>query len=369
MPEHVRTNPPSIGLCLVSRGHTTAEYAWQCYLALAEQYAERRAKTLPGAHPPRALLPADAVVRLAVEDDYSAITLAEVDGCAVSIHAGAQATSFDVAAGTAHRAESMIDTLCAKVRSGAEETVEVTLWRQGHIGATSWTRALVAPSWPSVSANYPQSVADQLEPIMGMSGVDGAGRLLLWTGEPGTGKTSAIRALVRAWRGWCRPHLVADPERFFGDAAYLLEVMSSPVARHATPRLDRQPEVTSWNLVVCEDADDFIHVETRRLTGAGVGRLLNLADGLLGQGLNTIVLLTSNTSVRDVDPALLRPGRCLGRTDFESFSPGEARRWLGDDSAIVPPQGMTLAELFERAGSITRYGKLQDVSRPIGTYL
>ena len=34
----------------------------------------------------------------------------------------------------------------------------------------------------------------------------GNGALLLWHGEPGTGKTHALRALVRSWRDWCSAH-------------------------------------------------------------------------------------------------------------------------------------------------------------------
>ena len=51
-----------------------------------------------------------------------------------------------------------------------------------------------------------------------------SGQLLLWHGEPGTGKTYALRALAWEWRAWCRFHYVTDPERFFNEANYMLDV-------------------------------------------------------------------------------------------------------------------------------------------------
>ena len=43
---------------------------------------------------------------------------------------------------------------------------------------------------------------------------DGRGQLILWYGEPGTGKTFGLRALAWQWREWCEFHYVTDPETF-----------------------------------------------------------------------------------------------------------------------------------------------------------
>ncbi|WP_407664900.1 AAA family ATPase [Mycolicibacterium moriokaense] len=53
-----------------------------------------------------------------------------------------------------------------------------------------------------------------------------AGKLILLHGEPGTGKTTAIRALIRHLQCWCRAQYISDPERVF----------SSPVTRPGESR-------------------------------------------------------------------------------------------------------------------------------------
>lgn len=43
-------------------------------------------------------------------------------------------------------------------------------------------------------------------------------RLILWHGRPGTGKTHALRALLREWQPWCDAAFITDAERFVGGA-------------------------------------------------------------------------------------------------------------------------------------------------------
>jgi hypothetical protein len=45
----------------------------------------------------------------------------------------------------------------------------------------------------------------------------GRGRLLLWHGDPGTGKTNAIRSQLGEWRFWAEFQFVTDPEAFLSN--------------------------------------------------------------------------------------------------------------------------------------------------------
>lgn len=57
---------------------------------------------------------------------------------------------------------------------------------------------------------------------MALAAADIRGRLLLLHGAPGTGKTTALRALARSWGAWCQADCVLDPEVLFSQPGYLM---------------------------------------------------------------------------------------------------------------------------------------------------
>ena len=168
----------------------------------------------------------------------------------------------------------------------------------------------------------------------------GRGTVLLWHGAPGTGKTHALQALARAWRGWCALHYVTDPDAFLTGTDYLMSVAT------ALPD-EGEP---AWRLIVLEDAGELMGASARVDTGQGLSRVLNLTDGLLGQGQRCLLLVTTNEPVGRLHPALRRPGRCWAEVEFAPFSAGEAAAWLRRRGAVQrAPAGGTLAELYALA--------------------
>jgi hypothetical protein len=221
--------------------------------------------------------------------------------------------------------------------SAPEGEVQMAFWSCAQGGGTESSRSVSAPTWAEAAANYADRTRQGLSRLMATTDMSSrAGRLLLWHGIPGTGKTTAVRALSREWSDWCRPHYVMDPERLFAEPQYLLQVAGVDQDEDDDGR---------WRLVVAEDCDEYLRSDAKVRAGASLGRLLNLCDGILGHGLKVLVLLTTNEDLGRLHPAITRPGRCLSQVEFELLSRAEAQAWLGE-GAEPPECPMTVAELF-----------------------
>ena len=63
------------------------------------------------------------------------------------------------------------------------------------------------------------------------------------------------------------------------------------------------------------------HVDTNAV-------LLNLSDGLLSLLVDVVVILSFNTKMEQLNPALLRPGRCLARLEAHPLAFHQAQGLL-----------------------------------------
>jgi hypothetical protein len=215
--------------------------------------------------------------------------------------------------------------------------VPVTFWMQNPMtgGVASTRRYLNIHHWDQIDENYPARTRAQVAKLMSMEDgpESGAGKLVLMHGPPGTGKTRSILSLIKSWSSWCEASVVTDSDRFFGDPTYLNDLVFG------------MEGYKDWLLLIIEDGDEFIDVDDRK--GQGVSRLLNICDGLMGQGLNILTLLTTNTEMARLNPALARPGRCVANIEFPSFPAEEAAQWLATNGIEREVEGeMTLAEMY-----------------------
>lgn len=236
-----------------------------------------------------------------------------------------------------------------------DDRVSLGFWHATANGAVNQERAIEAQAWTELRRNYSAPVAEQFERLMELKPADVNGKLILLHGPPGTGKTTALRALGRAWRKWCRTDCVLDPERLLSEPGYLLEVV-----------MGEGQEDRRWRLLILEDCDELIRGEAKHTAGQALSRLLNLTDGLLGQGQNILVAITTNEPLGRLHPAVVRPGRCLAQIEVGPLSVPEAADWLGDAGRVARPT--TLAELYAlKAG---REGLGTDTAEPsTGQYL
>ena len=303
--------------------------------ALAPRHRFSVATTVPGRQLPQDILPPESVLVCQYEGgEFTRAWARHADlGILITAHDGF--TELVSLAATRDEASAGVARLQAACKEPVTDTLAACLWLMGRQGPTRSMRQFQSPAWEGVRQNYPASTRTRIDALVADGVPDGSGRLLLWHGPPGTGKTSAVLGLLQSWKKWCSADVIADPERMFQDAAYLMEVLGQ---RHGS---------RSWRMIVCEDADEYLRSDARQRSGAGLGRLLNASDGLLGRGSRNLVLLTTNDELGRLHPAVTRPGRCLSLVEFGLFPPDAASAWL-EQEATGP---MSLAEMFEQRRS------------------
>lgn len=236
-----------------------------------------------------------------------------------------------------------------------EPLVQVNFWVRGTQGGPrKIPRSLSVLPLKSVEDNYDTETKNLLVDLAKLEPRKG-GQILLFTGIPGTGKTHAIRSLLWEWRDWADFHYVVDPNTFFGDAPdYLMKVIFDELGDGEDFILNRHPSEEDsakikWKIIILEDAGELIGADAKTHIRHGMAQLLNLTDGMLGQGLKLIFLITTNEEIGKLDPAISRPGRCAVRHEFKKLDKDQVSQWLTKHQVHEnDTEPMTIAQLYAK---------------------
>lgn len=152
--------------------------------------------------------------------------------------------------------------------------------------------------------------------------------LYLFSGLPGTGKTSFVN------------YLANTVNRQF------IYIPNTMVQSLDNPGFINFLSDHSNSVLIIEDAEDCLKVRGTGSTGM-VSTILNITDGLLGDILKISIVATYNADDKLIDPALLRKGRLKYKYYFDKLSIEEAQE-LADKQGInlKVEKPMTIGDIY-----------------------
>ena len=163
--------------------------------------------------------------------------------------------------------------------------------------------------------------------------------LTLFHGDPGSGKTTYLRYLLK--------QIMTDNKE--NHVLYFPPTMVDSITDPSFMNF-----ISEWvsdnegkTYLIIEDAEPLLESRNQG-RNLGITNLLNLTDGILNDILNIQIIATFNTKLQNIDKALLRPERLLARKEFNNLSKENTinlANHLNIDLSLIEGK-MSLADIY-----------------------
>lgn len=162
-------------------------------------------------------------------------------------------------------------------------------------------------------------------PDMVASYIASTENILILTGEPGTGKTTFIKKVMASIAAHSEDDVTVA---YIKDQALLEDNETWTMLSNG-----------EHDVLVFDDLDDSLGSRKKGGNNSFVAQLLSFSDGIFDK--TTKIIITTNRPIDDIDPAVIRPGRCFdilrmpALTREEAISVWEETYELAIDSFIT----------------------------------
>lgn len=162
--------------------------------------------------------------------------------------------------------------------------------------------------------------------------------ITIFNGEPGTGKSSFIRKLIR--EGKLENKIIT-----YAPIEIMLNLTNSTFINFLKKLKYKFPNNKNL-LLICEDGEKLL-LKRNLNNNDGISSILNFSDGLLNDFFNIQIIITHNQDNEIIDPGIIRKGRLIAIREFKKLTIDESEKLIDFlNINYDPTDEMTLSQIF-----------------------
>ena len=182
-----------------------------------------------------------------------------------------------------------------------------------------------------IDKNYNDDFKEPYNKICELIEAEGQADLMLFYGDPGTGKSSLIKHLITKY---------PMKDFIFMDGGLLANVSQEKLMSYFLENND--------TIFIFEDCEKILMNREHHYNPV-MPVLLNLTDGIISDVLGIKIICTFNTALNQIDPALRRKGRLSLKYEFKKLAKEKCQKIVDESDKIkdfTVTEDMSLAELY-----------------------